>query len=332
MELDNLKKALGEAVKKAKFYTESTGIAFGGNLRPTVRHDDLSSREFRQDYFERWDKRAKFFASVNVPEPTMTNLTCSLKESLREFILPGTDEIGHVFPVDGRFPRRTHIHENGLVDKEFQTPISEFAPLLVRVAAVNGVNETVLLLDSWMKGESIKIQLCTVLNGLPLDSPLALDSDILIEPLPLKISELPRLPLLKDTRPFDYLGMSLLKVQITSSPVLFRPDPKKESIVATKYKRDNINIETIFTALSLLSNKHVSPSFFWHEYPDASAFNLGIQNIWTSGENRLKPISWKQVKHNFEKQELELTPMDDTPPPKLDVKRLGQIFRSSYCP
>ena len=50
--------------------------------------------------------------------------------------------------------------------------------------------------------------MCTVLNGLPLDTPLSPQEEIRIVPLPLSTADLPRLPTHTGEALTDYLGLS----------------------------------------------------------------------------------------------------------------------------
>ncbi len=330
LETEKLEKALRIAVDEATFYLKFSDLEFDGEFRKP-KCQTLKAEQFRKDYLKKQMGLIKIKARVNLPHKVAKQLNDVLRETLEEFIDSETDKIGHVFLVDKCFSHsRLKPRPNGLADIEFQSQISDFASSLVRVAAINGIDETVSLLETWKLGKPINMYLCTVLNGLSGSSFYSHDQGLQIVPLSLPLSELPRLPLMGDTEPIDYLGMSLLKVQISASPVLFKPKPdRKENIVHTSSKLTNF--EFIYAALSLLANRYISPSFFWYEYSDASAFSQGIKQIWgIPGENRLKKISWKEIHRDYPKEELTLIPKDDSPPPNLDDKKLDKIINALY--
>lgn len=111
----------------------------------------------------------------------------------------------------------------------------------------------------------MNLRICTVLDGLLLAGPLSPKNGVWIVPLPFSTADLPRLPIHRDATPQDYLGLSLLKVQLSVSPALFRPDmDAKDGAIRSSFV-DGVCFELMCDALSLQANSHVSPSILWYE-------------------------------------------------------------------
>ena len=78
----------------------------------------------------------------------------------------------------------------------------------------------------------------------------------------------------------DYLGLSLLTVQLSASPALVRPDPDThEGCPRTSSVHDGMNFDLLCEALSLQANDHVSTGIIWHEYPDAAPCHVNADWI-----------------------------------------------------
>ena len=222
------------------------------------------------------------------------------------------------------------FRQDGLLDKESQSPLREFAYALVRAAAIMGVKGAIELLAGWSDGQPVNLRMCTVLSGLPLAAPLTPRPDIRIAPLALSTAELPRLPIRRDAAPRDYLGLSLLTVQLSASPALFRPDPDTNEGRVHSSSVDGVNFDLVCEALSLQANEYVSTGFAWHEYADAAPFWLSAKETWGPvGDDRLRPMDKANASHDMLTGAVTMRPSDDAPPPlRLDEEELLRIVEA----
>ena len=216
METQTLTDALIAVLDQATFDLESTGIEGSGKPKKKT-FNDLSPAEFRDAYLRESPCLVKLHVSVNVPEAAIAPLIETLRRTLGEFIELDTDKIGHAFPADSSDYSRGTFHQNGLYDREYASPLGEFASTLVRVAAVKSAREIATLLVDWKQNQSMKFNMCTVLSGLPISASLTLQQGIQIDPLALSTEDLPRLPVFRRDRPLEnYLGLSLLSTVNTT--------------------------------------------------------------------------------------------------------------------
>ena len=328
METETLTSALSEAIDQAAFDLECTPIEGDGTSGQPSRQR-MSSAEFREVYLRDRDRSVKLYAKAIIPDTAMTSLVETLRHALGEFIHPDTDRIGHAFPVDGSNHGRGTFRPDGLRDEESESPLSEFACALVRAAAIMGAKETAGLLVAWKHGQPVKLHMCTLRSGLPLAAPLTPRRGIRIVPLALSTADLPRLPTRRDTPPRDLLGLSLLSVQLSASPALFRPDPDTEEGRVRSSSVDGINFDLLCEALSLQANDHVSTGFVWHEYPDAAPFCLTTRETWGPvGNDRLRPRGKKEASHDLWTGVWTITPSDDAQPLSLNEEELSGIVEA----
>ena len=328
MGTDALTNALSAAVDEATFDLERTAIAGGGESEEPSRHC-VSTAQLREIYLRERDRPVKLYARANVPDPAMTRLIEALRSTLGEFIHPDTDRIGHAFPVDGSVYSRGAFRPDGLRDDESQSPLGEFTRTLVQAAAIMGPEQAARLLVAWKGGEPVNFHMCTVLSGLPLTAPLTPRQDIRIVPLALSTAELPRLPTRRDAALRDYLGLSLLTMRLSASPVLFRPVPDAKEGNVCSSAVDGVNFDLICDALSLQANDNVSTGFIWHEYPDAAPFCFTKSETWgTVGDDQLRPRKMKNSSHDLLTGVQTITPSDDALPLCLDEEELLRIVEA----
>ena len=328
METDTLTSTLSTAVDEAAFDLECTAIkGYGESGQPSRQR--VSTAQFHEVYFREKDRPVKLYARANVPDEPMTRLVDALRRTLGQFIHPDTDRIGHAFPVDGSDYGRGTLRPDGLRDDESHSSLREFARALVRAAAIMGAKKAAGLLAAWKDGQPVNLHMCTVLSGLPLAAPLTPRQDIRIVPLSLSTAELPRLPTRRDTAPHDLLGLSLLSMQLSASPALFRPDPDREKGSVRSSSVDGANFDLVCEALSLQANDYVSTGFVWHEYPDAAPFCLTTKETWGSvGDNQLRPRGNKNKSHDLQTGVWTITPSDDAQPLSLDEEELLRIVEA----
>ena len=145
-------------------------------------------------------------------------------------------------------------------------------------------------------------------------------------PLALSTADLPRLPTRRDAAPRDYLGLSLLTVQLSAAPALFRPGPDARDGRVHASSGDGVNFDLLCGALSLQANDHVSAGSIWHEYPDAAPFCLATNETWGPvGDNRLRARDMARSSHDLSAGAVTITPSKDAPPLCLDEEELLRI-------
>lgn len=74
--------------------------------------------------------------------------------------------------------------------------------------------------------------------------------------------------------PSDYLGRTLVSLQVSASPALFSPGKDDKGKTAITRTKGRVGIDTLCDALSLQANSHVSWTFVWTEHYDAAPFCL----------------------------------------------------------
>ena len=323
--METLKSTLGAVVEQASFDLKCTEIANdGGSNRPSSQR--VSAAQLREAYLREQDRAVKLYAVASVPDAAMTKLVDDLSRALGEFIHPDTGMIGHAFPVDGSDDGRCTYRDDGLVDEEFLSPVGRFASALLQAAAIMGVEKAVGLMSDWKRGEPVEVRMCTVLNGLLLDTPLSPQEEIRIVPMPLRTAELPRLPTHTGVALTDYLGLPLLTVRLSASPALFRPDPGAQKGSVRSSSVNGVNLDLICDALSLQSKRPVSASFMWHEYSNAAAFCLRESDTWGPVDNRFTPRARKFLSRDSLSGEVTMTPLEDAPVERLDEEDLCRII------
>ena len=289
--------------------------------------DGVSAAQLREIYFRQKQQAVARRVRLHAPEALKEQLVDALRRVLEPFIDPDTDEIGHAFPIEGRQNGRLTVRADGLYDKEFTSLLPEFASALVQAAAVIGVEEAIRLLADWARGEPVRIHMSTALNHLFLSASLSPRDDIQVVPLALTTTQLPRLPVTSRAAQ-DFLGLTMLRLQISAFPALFRPNTKRHENTVQSQSTDGINLDLVCESLSLEANRHVGRSLVWHDYPDAAAFCFEIHGSWSQGEDRLKPMRWKDLQKDLGTGAVTITPADDVCRQHLDPDQLRHVLEA----
>lgn len=193
-----------------------------GSRRGTLR--DGSASMLRELYEQEVEGRnLRVSIRQDAPDALMARLLDVLRDEFKRFIDPETDRIGHTFPIEGGSAHYFARGDQGLVRWEYYSELQGFARALVQAAAVTGVQSVVARLVGWCQGEPLEVRIATVLSGLILSDTVALEGDVELVPLGLSTAELPRLPMLWGDKASDYLGLTLLRLGLSTSPVLFQP-------------------------------------------------------------------------------------------------------------
>ncbi len=214
--MDTLYEPLAAILNEASFEMEH-GEGDGPGRR-------VSAAELRAIYSRVDAQAVRRRARLLAPSALLAQFVDALRLALEPVIDPDTDRIGHAFPIDMNFDQRSTLQAGGYCDQEFTSLLPDFARVAVQAAAIIGVDATVRLLADWNRGEPVRLHLSTVLNNLPLSAAVPLRDDIRLVPLPLTTSELPRVPVVESVPARDLLGLTMLKLHISASPALFRPD------------------------------------------------------------------------------------------------------------
>lgn len=264
-------------------------------------------------------------AYVCAPEAIMSQLVEELRNVLGRFIDLDSDRIGHAFPIDqfGGSSRHT-ARPDGLSDFEFVSPVENFANGLVQAAAIIGVDRAMQLLADWERGEPVRFRTSTFVNGLILNARISPRKDIEIVPLPLTTTELPRLPSYNKLSGRDYLGLTVLSLNMSAFPALFRPKTGESEATVRSYLEKDININVVCEALSLQANCHVSQSFMWTEYEETAPFSLKGWKTWTLGTNSFERVRWKSANYQMGAATIELH--DDVSIVSLDEDEIIQTI------
>ncbi len=167
----------------------------------------------------------------------------------------------------------------------------------------------------------------TALNHLFLSASLSPRDDIQVVPLALTTTQLPRLPVTSRAAR-NFLGLTMLRLQISASPALFRPNTKGHEQTVQSQSADGINLDLVCESLSLEANRHVGQSLVWHDYPDAAAFCFEIRRTWSQGEDRLKPMRWKTLQEGSRIGAVTITPADDVCRQRLDPDQLRRVLEA----
>ena len=256
-------------------------------------------------------------AAPHVPGELMSQLCNCLRHLLNEFVDPGEDTIGHALPIgpertewnvldetvipEGQqcpptetdwYPkrfvlvesnRRTRVQDDMLMSFEAVSSLEDFAKGLIKGAVVLGTDKVLRLLSNWTQGEPVAYTTKALLNALPVEEPLYLKEGINLTTLPLYSDKLPaNLPRIIGGLPVEgYLDRTILSIESTASPALFRPQSKGPHQIVRADSNLNADIFTACSALSLESNSYVDIGFMWNDYQELSTFSLSEHNpIW----------------------------------------------------
>ena len=150
------------------------------------------------------------------------------------------------------------------------------------------------LLSGWLEGKPIEYRTSAILNGVTVSEALTPINGVHIEPLPLSTDRLPaHLPRRSEMSAGDYLGRTIISIDCTASPALFRPqtDESEENVQVVAIP--NVEINTVCQALSLECDSHVEVGFYWHDYQELATFFLTDRNSsWSLGAARFRPRSY----------------------------------------
>ena len=267
-------KELLEAVAHSTFDLGHTEMRHGDVVTSFALNSEelVSPQRFRELLLEtKWNaeggnrpRRAKLIC----PDELLSQLEGHLRFLLDEYVDPDTNLIGYALPhvVTGGFGWTTFL-ANGTTSVSSASPLDVFAQGLVRASVVLGIEDVMSLVSGWLEGEPVKYRMSALLNGLYISAPVTPIDGVHIKPLPLSSDELPAsLPTLGRLSATDYLGRTVVSIDCTAAPALFRPPPIKKSPDIQVESVTNIGINEVCQALSLECDIHVDTGFFWEDY------------------------------------------------------------------
>ncbi|MDE0310653.1 MAG: HEPN domain-containing protein [Caldilineaceae bacterium] len=261
-------------------------------------------------------------AEPNIPDELLSQLKHYLRPLLQKYIISGNrlygygqaiDFIGHAFPIDesgyatmGIPPKwRKLIYSPDYFDMTYMSRVStmeNFTKGVTKGAAVLGSERVTQLLSDWLEGKPVKYRISAILNGPPVKAPPLTPFDgVHIEPLPQSSDRLdatlPRRRGTSEKVAFDYLGRTLVSIDVEVKPALFHPTELSPQNVQIE-PIGGVNIATVCQALSLESDGYVDAGFYWHDYQELDAFSLSVdQTTWTMGNARDRnwsiPVTWR---------------------------------------
>ena len=289
------------------------------------------SASMLREWYERDVEGRNLKVSIrqDAPEALMATLLDVLRVDLVQFIDPEAGTIGHSFPIEAPSSISFHGSDQGLLHSEYQSALGAFARALVQASAVSSVQSVVARLTGWCQGDSLQVRMTTVLTGILLSDTVALTGDVELVPLGLSTADLPRLPMFWSDRASDYLGHTLLTLGVSTSPVLFQPKNDDNGGLIRTQSLHGLNLEVVRDAMSLVTNRNVTLSRIWLEYPTAGGFRLSGP-AWTSGTDRPKRRFWKTISSSM--GTTEVTPHDDEETISIDPEEVNSTIKATSVP
>ena len=194
-------------------------------------------------------------------------------------------------PFSG-FDGEGHVvfQEDGLLMISCVTPLESFARALVKGSALVGSQYIASLVGGWAEGEPIRYRTCAILNGIGIDGPLAFGNGVKAISLPSSTPEVARYPGgLASTSLEEYSGKTMVMIDSSALPSLFRPGDGRQSGGVHPSTQSNSNVEFVCQVLSLLSDVYVDAEACWNDYVelrDWLPISLGFQWSLSSGVPR----------------------------------------------
>ena len=325
--MEHVIEALNAILEEARFDIEYREYAefspADGSRRGTLRN--VTASQLREVYGQEAEGRnVRVSVRQQAPEEVMLDLLNVLRDELEPFIDPETGRIGHTFPIEGGSARQITGADGRLFHNEYHSELRDFARALVQAAAVMGVQSATGAMAAWCQGHPVEVRMATVLSGLLLSETAALWGDIELVPLGLSTAGLPRLPMFQGDKASDYLGLTLVRLALRTSPAVFRPHIDANERTVRSRSSNGVNLELVRDALSLVTNRHVALSRIWLEYPGAWGFRLSGPTS-TMGTDRPKPRRWKEMRSDAERTEITLH--DDTVPDAVDPREVNATMK-----
>lgn len=259
--------------------------------------DYISPTQFREIYNRtKWnDEKASQSrnAQPGVPQRELIQLMEKVRLVLKDFVDPKSDRVGIAVPAGSTTGVRLH-HNGGLTSAEWHPEVEDFTKAAIKGAAALGVERVIGLLCDWLQGKPIVYRTTALLNAPFIGGTLMLAEGIRLTTLPAPtISLFADLPNRYGMTAEEYANRSILSIETTVSPPLFRPssDGSKQNVHAVT--KDDVGISTICDALALETNCLFEPAFHWLDYQDLWAFSFGGNTFtWSTENERIRKKPW----------------------------------------
>ncbi len=259
--IENLRESLRGALAQATFDIGRGKIIEFQRLREMHERTKWDDGELR---------RLKS-AIVCVPGPRKSEIADSLRGLLAEYIDPGSDCVGHSFPMGGDRGSYQKGWPTGLNTHSKVSSVDQLGLELLKGAAVLGVNCVTDLLANWTNGDPVAYRTCRLVR-LTIDQPITPLDGVRIIPLPLSTDRLQAgLPSWGRIRRSDYLGHAVVSVDTNATPALFRPDSGNLGDMVSGELPRGFTFDSLWDALALQCNTHVEVGHGWTDYGHLSA-------------------------------------------------------------
>ena len=320
---ETLRMSLRRVVAEARFDLGRVTSEHPGGTTTSYAHrqgEVIGPERLREIYAgARWsDQEAQLARSARVCMPSQleSDLAGSFRHALAHHHDPGSDCVGHAFPMGGEGGGSSTAWPSGVYTHSQVSSIDRFSATMTKWAAVLGVNAVTDLLADWTRGEPLAYRTCAVV-GLTLHQPIRPTKGVRITPLPLSTAELPSgLPKRNDIQRSAYLGHAVLSVDTFATPALFRPGSNYyQHTVRGKLPQD-FGFDLISQALSLECDACIDTGVGWNDYGDLHVLT-NERTTWGSLQQLGQPVGWRSSSTSLSKDTIQLregavqTPSED---------------------
>ena len=204
-------------------------------------------------------------ARLWLPDHLKSDLAGSFRHALAPHHDPGSDCVGHAFPMGSDRSGASKAWPSGIYTHSKVSSIESFSATMTKWAAVLGVGPVTDLIAAWTAGEPLAYRTCAIV-GLTLHRRIRPTKGVRITPLPLSTAELPSgLPERSDIRRSAYLGHAVLSVDTIAEPSLFRPVFGHQQVVRGKLSQ-GLDFDLICQAVSIECDASIDTGVGWNDY------------------------------------------------------------------
>lgn len=277
--MPSLKDVLKSTLAETRFDLGRNEVTRQGTLMTYAgRPDEIVSatelhRLARADSWENEGSARARRAKAIAPDEAMSRLRACLDDVLGKYIDREAGRIGHAFPMDSANRGSSRGGGGGVHSRSYESPMAEFAQVLLRGCAIIGTEAFAEMLTGWAEGDPVRYRTSAVLNGLYLEGGAELLPGIRLEPLPKSTDgAFGTTPIRSESSIGQYLGRTVLSVDTIAAPAFYRPKPDgPTSQVVAKFEPD-VALDDICQALALESDGDVRIAFEWNDYGELSLY------------------------------------------------------------
>ena len=244
-----------------------------GTVSHQIMYDAGRYGKFTRDQLRAISRRDKQTGGMTaasarpvIPEELLDHIVPVFRNLLHDFINYKTGRIG-----------------NGLVNLAggvLEPDLKDYLHILIRASAVLGGPRVAELLLGWVRGERIKYQTISLLNGVTIDKPLALEEGLRLYQLPQSsnevISHLPAFSL--DMHGIQAMvGRVALSIEGEVGPALYLPsdttiDSNNVEHIWAGGQMENLSVDSFCEAMSLACGGSIRWQFIWRDFGDIGEF------------------------------------------------------------